>query len=333
MELVKHTNSDYGMREEAKDFPMMCVLSFIYVCNARCPNCPYNNSDIRTAYKDALYMSEEIFKIIADQCAPYHSYLRLSGGGEPMLHPQAVELIEYAKAKGAKIGLITNGSVFTDEKLHRIIKAGVDMIEFSVDAGDEITYDKVRPGLNWKILVNNVQKAVEIRNELDSPTKIIVSIINQKDVDVEAAEAFWSTMVDQVQIRKYLTWGYNEENSADASPYLPPEERVPCPWLFERLNIDSRGDVTVCGEDIAFKEKYGNIKEKAIKELWHDAKIEFYRQKHLARQGNDIELCKNCPDWKYRSWNHNYWKIEKEAEKKRKLDIENYEKNSSDITA
>lgn len=70
------------------------------------------------------------------------------------------------------------------------------------------------------------------------------SIINQEGVDVVAAEQYWSPRVDKVQIRKYLTCDYNEDLSADSSPYLPPEERIPCPWLFERLNIDSRGDVT-----------------------------------------------------------------------------------------
>jgi len=321
MDKVIHTDDQYGMRPQAKEFPMMCVLSFVYVCNAKCPNCPYNNSDIRSTYNDALYMPEDIFKLIADQCAEYKSYLRLSGGGEPMIHPQAVELIEYAKNKGAKIGLITNGSLFTEEKLKRLISAGVDMIEFSVDAGDEETYKKVRPGLDWNNLVKNVNLAVEIRNKTKSVTKIITSVINQKGVDVEKAKEFWGKIVDDVQVRKYLTWGYNKDNSADATPYLSPENKVPCPWLFERLNIDSRGDLTVCGEDIAFKEKFGNVKDKPIKELWYDKKIEYYRQKHLDRCGDEIELCRNCPDWQYRSWQYNYWNIEKEAEKKRQEKI------------
>ena len=94
-----HTNDAYGLREEAKEFPMMLVLSFIYVCNAKCPNCPYNNSSIRDKYKDAVLMSEEIFKKIADESGPYGAYLRISGGGEPMLHPQAEELMLYAKKK------------------------------------------------------------------------------------------------------------------------------------------------------------------------------------------------------------------------------------------
>jgi hypothetical protein len=30
-----------------------------------------------------------------------------------------------------------------------------------------------------------------------------------------------------------------------------------------------------------------------------------------------IEMCRGCPDWKYRSWKHNYWKIVNTAEQKR----------------
>jgi radical SAM protein with 4Fe4S-binding SPASM domain len=294
---------------------MMLVLSFVYVCNARCPNCPYNNSDIRSKYKDVMFMPEPIFKKIADECGEYGAYLRLSGGGEPMLHPQAVELMVYAKEKGSKIGLITNGSKFNAGNLTELIGAGIDVIEFSVDAPDEQTYQWVRPGLGWATLNRNVRLAVETREKLGTNTKIIASIINQKGVDVEAGEKHWSEIVDKVQVRKYLTWGYNEDNSADSTPYLSPEQRIPCPWLFERFNVDSRGDVTLCGEDIAFDEKFGNVMEKSIKEIWHGPEFTYFREKHLSGHGEDIPICRTCPDWQYRSWQYNYWKILEDAEK------------------
>ena len=60
---------------------------------------------------------------------------------------------------GARIWLNTNGSMFGPlpkqrRKLERIIAAGIDLIEFSMDAGDAETYAKVRPphggpGLSW----------------------------------------------------------------------------------------------------------------------------------------------------------------------------------------
>ncbi|HEX8949594.1 MAG TPA: radical SAM protein [Dissulfurispiraceae bacterium] len=330
-EPIEHKQEQYGIRSEAQEFPMMCVISFVYICNAQCPSCPYTNSGIRNEYRDRPIMNEDTFRLIADQCGEYGAWVRISGGGEPMLHPKAVELIEYAKKAGAKVGLITNGSRFTGESSRRLLEAQVDMIEFSVDAADPITYAGVRKGLDWDTLLKNVKRMVELRNTLKSTTKIIASGVNQVGVDIDAVAGFWEPVVDNFQKRKYLTWGINDPSkSADATPYLPPEQLVPCPFIFERLNIDSRGKVMVCGFDIAAVTDMGNIHEKGIKEIWHGEGFEFYRRMHLSKKGNEIELCKNCPDWKYRSWKHNYWKIVENAEASRrqrygKLDMQDVE--------
>src|SRR4030042_4991757 len=235
-----------------------------------------------------------------------------------MLHPKAVELMEDAKRVGAKVGLITNGSKFTEESSRRLLEAQVDMIEFSVDAADPQTYSKVRKGLKWDILLRNAKRMVRLRNKLKSSTKIIASGVNQVDVDIDKVAKFWEPIVDNFQKRKYLTWGINDPiKSADQTPYLPPEERIPCPFIFERLNIDSRGKVMVCGFDIVAVTDMGNVHKKTIKEIWHGEGFEYYRHMHLSKRGNEIELCRNCPDWQYRSWKHNYWKIIRNAERKR----------------
>jgi len=314
---TEHTQENYRIRAKAAQFPMMCVLSFVYVCNARCPNCPYTNSTIRDDYRDQPLMAEETYKIIADQCGPHQAWIRLSGGGEPMLHPQAVDLIEYAKDKGARIGLITNGSRFDESSIERLLACGTDMVEFSVDAADPQTYNRLRPGLDWYRLVATVKKFIQWRDARKTPTKIIASGVNQEGVDIEEVAAFWSPMVDEFQKRKYLTWGISEDHSADPESYLPPEERIPCPFLFERLNIDSRGKVMVCGFDIKAVTDMGNVHERSIAEIWLGRGFDYFRQKHLDRRGDDIPLCRDCPDWKYRSWKHNYWKIVSTAEQRR----------------
>lgn len=315
METIQHTNQSYGIRSEAVDFPMMIVLSFSYVCNALCPNCPYTNSHIRSDYKDAKYMSESIFKKIADEVGQFGAWLRISGGGEPLMHPQFLELMTYAKEKGCKLGIINNGSLMSLDKAEALFEIGVEMLEFSVDASTKEDYDIVRKGLDFEKLVTNIRAIYTLRNTMKAPTKIIASAINQKGIDVDQIELFWKPYVDQFQKRKYLTWGINDpENSADETPYLPPEEKIPCPFIFERLNIDSRGQVMVCGYDIAANTNMGNICEKSIQEIWHSEAFEFYRRMHLTHQGDQIMMCKECPDWKYRSWHHNYWKIIQNAE-------------------
>ncbi|MBT5753157.1 MAG: radical SAM protein [Rhodospirillaceae bacterium] len=312
----------YGVRPEAEAYPMMLVLSFTYPCNALCPHCPYTNSNIRKEYKDAPFMPEDIFRKIADESGPYNAYLRISGGGEPMLHPKAMELLIYAKKVGCRVGLITNGSLFDETNSHALLEAGVDMIEFSVDACDEATYNVVRKGLKWEVLNRNVERMVSLRDELHSPTKIVASCVNQKGVDIDDVESFWveGKGIDYLIKRKFLTWGDNTtldaERSADPAAYLNTDE-VPCPFIFERLNIDSRGNVMVCGYDIAANTQMGNVMSTSIHDIWHGPGFSHYREKHLAGRGKEIGLCAGCPDWKYRSWNHNYWKVIEKAEENR----------------
>jgi MoaA/NifB/PqqE/SkfB family radical SAM enzyme len=325
---LRHGAESYGLRPEASQYPMMLVLSFVYPCNALCPHCPYTNSNIRKEYRDAPYMPESTFKKIADESGPHSAYLRISGGGEPMLHPQVTELLVYAKSKGCKIGLITNGSLFDEENSRALLAAGVDLIEFSVDACDKPTYDIVRKGLDFDELNENVRRMIRLRNEMRSTTKVIASAVNQSGVDIAAVERYWveGMGVDYLIKRKYLTWGVNTTldptKSADPAAYLNTDE-VPCPFIFERLNIDSRGNVMVCGYDISANTSMGNVNTESVADIWHGAGFQFYRDKHLSGNGKDIPLCAGCPDWKYRSWDHNYWKVVKNAEanRQRKLGI------------
>jgi len=55
-----------------------------------------------------------------------------------------------------------------------------------------------------------------------------------------------------------------------------------------------------------------------IAEIWHGAGFGRYRRLHLERRGHEIDLCRDCPDWQYRSWRHNYWKIVRTAEERRR---------------
>ncbi len=94
---------EYGLRPGAEEFPLMVVISIIYPCNFGCPMCPYTdgNSEIRQFYHehDGDLMPVKLWEKMADECGPYGAWMRCTGGGEPMLHPQMVEMIEYAKAQ------------------------------------------------------------------------------------------------------------------------------------------------------------------------------------------------------------------------------------------
>jgi radical SAM protein with 4Fe4S-binding SPASM domain len=127
--------------------------------------------------------------------------------------------------------------------------------------------------------------------------------------------------VDNVIVRKFLTWGsstgIDPNASADPMAYLDREGSVPCPYPFHRLNIDARGKVEVCGFDITGRTDMGNVRERGIRDVWRGALFEQWREKHRCGKGGDIPLCAECPDWKYRSWEHNYRKALAHAQRRR----------------
>lgn len=307
----------YGFKSGAERFPLMVVCSVSYVCNSRCPSCPFTSSGLREKYRDAKFMRPQLFERIADECGEYGALIRLTGGGEPLLNPHMVDMIEYAKNKGAKIGLITNGSLLTPQTVDRLLVCNTDAIEISADAADKETYDKVRVGLDFERLLVNVRYLVDQRNTLKSKSKVIVSIVNQKALEgkIDKAVSFWEKIVDQVQVRKYLTWGINDASkSADPEPLM--RERVPCPFPFERLNIDSRGKAVFCSYDIVGETDFGNVSDQSIQSIWVGKKLTAWRNLLLEGKYEQIDVCSKCPDWRYRSWEYNYWHLMEKAEKK-----------------
>lgn len=316
---IKHTPEVFGFKEGCEEFPKMIVVSVSYVCNARCSHCPYTNSQIRRQYHKFKFIQPDLFKKISDEAGEYGAYIRLTGGGEPLLHPQILELIEYAKSKGARIGLITNGSLLTPSTSNRLLSAETDMIEVSADAGDAETYAMIRVGLDFDKLVRNVRHLVKERNRRKSKSRVIASVVNQKAVRDKLDEIveFWANIVDDVQVRKFLTWNIlNSSESGDPEPYLG--ERVPCPWPFERLNIDTRGVVGFCGFDIKWESNFGNVYKRSIKSIWNGRKFNQWRKLILEGKYEEIPICRVCPDWRYRSWEYNYYLVVKKAELIRK---------------
>ena len=330
-----------GARTGAEEFPMMVVLSIIYPCNFGCPMCPYTdgNSEIRRYYHDrhADLMPVTLWNKIAEECGRYGSWLRCTGGGEPMLHPHMVEMVERAKTLGARVWMNTNGSMFGPHpafraKLERLVRAGIDLLEFSMDAGDAVTYAVVRPPRGgaprhpeqwFANHVDNVRAALRLRGELGSPTRIVVSMIRQKAVEdsLDRAVRFWTKDigVDEVITRKFLSWDDNTsirlDQALDADLYqgLPAERRDACVWPFERLNVDTLGRVALCGQDINFRTSslFPNINDTSIHEVWHGEAFNRYRRLHLEGRGAAAWPCRGCSAWLagIRDWQHGWIKV------------------------
>ena len=219
-------------------------------------------------------------------------------------------------------------------KLRRVIAAGIDLIEFSMDAGDAETYAVVRPPhrggpprdpQKWWSERGRTTCAPRSRcaRSCKAPTRIVVSIIRQEQIEgkLDAAIDFWikEVGVDEVITRKFLTWDDNTHiemgHALDPHLYrsLPTQKTEPCVWPFERLNVDTLGRIALCGQDISFRtaELFPNANDVSIKEIWQGERFNWYRRMHLEGRGAEAFPCRGCSAWfaGIRDWDHGWLKV------------------------
>ncbi|MDD2804943.1 MAG: radical SAM protein [Elusimicrobiales bacterium] len=110
------------------------VLELTPDCNHRCAWC-YNAWRHRDFPPPSLGLEDwkRIVLKLERQARPRRIAL---SGGEPLLHPQAFELIEFIRARSIGVNLLTNGSLLDEAKAGRLVKAGVSVIEIPLPAAD-----------------------------------------------------------------------------------------------------------------------------------------------------------------------------------------------------
>ena len=94
-----------------------------------------------------------------------------------MLHPKLIDMISYAKKVGCNVGIITNGSLLDKAKRKALLETNIDAVDISVDAFSKEVYEKIRQGLDFKKLIENVSTFVALRNKLKKKTLIFCSIV------------------------------------------------------------------------------------------------------------------------------------------------------------
>jgi len=108
-------------------------------CNLKCIHCYSQSKDIE--YPNELTTKEA--KAMLDDIAEYGAPVILFSGGEPLMRTDLLELISYAKQKGLRAVISTNGTLITKEKAGELKKFGLSYVGISLDGLKE-TNDRFR---------------------------------------------------------------------------------------------------------------------------------------------------------------------------------------------
>jgi SynChlorMet cassette radical SAM/SPASM protein ScmF len=112
-------------------------------CNLRCRHC-WIAPKYQTEGKSYAVLDLDLFKSIIEQAKP----LGLTGvkltGGEPLLHPQINEILEYIQTDDLSVMLETNGVLCKPELAERIAACKDPFVSVSLDGADSETHEWVR---------------------------------------------------------------------------------------------------------------------------------------------------------------------------------------------
>jgi putative heme d1 biosynthesis radical SAM protein NirJ1 len=98
-------------------------------CNLKCIHC-YSNSESKK-YEGELDTGEALRFI--DHLAEFKVPVILFSGGEPLLREDLIELVTYAKSKGMRATISTNGTLLSRDKVATLKNLGVGYIGVSLD--------------------------------------------------------------------------------------------------------------------------------------------------------------------------------------------------------
>ncbi|MFA5272450.1 MAG: radical SAM protein, partial [Candidatus Omnitrophota bacterium] len=244
--------------------PQIAQVDITGKCNNNCIGCwvhsPYIKKPPRDKNKE---LSFEFTKKIIDELAGMGTKeIFLAGSGEPLLHPQATQVISLIKGKDLKLNIVTNALLLTPETAHLLVDLGVDMLTVSIWAGTDRAYIKTHPGKNsqdFYAIKNNlclVNKLKLEKNVFLPKVKIynVICNLNYRDIskmidfalDVGAQDIEFQ-LIDTIKGQtSFLALSDSQINEV--------KDQI--------LALSKR-------EDLFFKDLslFGNIKEKELKEF------------------------------------------------------------------
>ena len=171
-----------------------------FACNLRCVMCPWR--EMAKGATNQGIMTQEIWQSIQPYL-PEAQSVDFTGGGEPLLQPRLAQWIAEARAAGCETGFLSNGLLLNQEKLEKILEAGINWICISMDGANAEIYNKIRVGSNFERVCQNVANIARLRDDNQPKTMINFVLMDMNFHQVEEIVRLAARLgVDQVNFKQ-----------------------------------------------------------------------------------------------------------------------------------
>jgi MoaA/NifB/PqqE/SkfB family radical SAM enzyme len=129
-------------------------------CNIACRMCMRNSWD-----EPSGWMSSETFDVILENLENISPMPIVSFGGlgEPLAHPDFIDMVVRIKKLGGRVEMITNGTLLDERRSRQLVDGGLDMVWVSIDGASPESYADVRLGAALPEVLANLDRLRELR--------------------------------------------------------------------------------------------------------------------------------------------------------------------------
>lgn len=296
-------------RDRVRGMPYRYTIDPLNVCNLRCALCP---TGLGTLKRERGKISFEDYKRLVDQIAPHAYLVELYNWGEPFLHPQIFDMIEYASSRKIAVRLSTNLNHFSEEMAIKTVRSGLDAMIVSVDGATQATYEKYRRRGRLDRVLSNLETLVAQKKKAKSRKPFITfrmlvnryneteieslrHIASSLDVDAFTIGALFIDTSDPAQVKEWLP--SREELSYYDYSSGALENVWHCSDLWESMTINCDGGLSPCCWLHDKKNDYEDALARPLKEIWNGPAYVSSRRVFARggpKQGTVKTICTVC---------------------------------------
>ncbi|MCR5701982.1 MAG: radical SAM protein [Lachnospiraceae bacterium] len=286
--------------------PFILMVEPSDACNFRCKFCPSGDLELLKSIeaRKQRNMEWDIFQKIANDMCEFENkvkVLRLYKDGEPLLNPRFADMVSYAKKIGAceRVDTTTNASLLTHDLSDKIIEAGLDRINISIEGIDSQQYlEFSNYKIDYKKFVDELTYLYEHRKQCE----VIIKISGDSLTETQKEEFLniYGNIADGVSIESVMNCWHDFELkdvkvNDKVGVYGQPLTNVEvCPYVFYEMAINSDGTASVCFLDWTREMIIGDVKTQSVKEIWESDERYKYLEMFLKKERRNNPICSKC---------------------------------------
>lgn len=270
-----------GTTTDAQQLPHQVTLELTTQRRVNGPLVPQHWIELDRQNNQHQLDKQLAFNIIDQLATQPDICLRFGGLGDPTLHPDFAEIVNYASnSKIQSLGLDTD-LLLTAQEVDNLSKLHFDFITVNLNADTANTYRELMGEFNlvpeadgFKCVVANIQYLMQERQNKPCPRLpwIMPSMVKVRS-NVHELESFfdrWKVITGHAIIKRFMTGGglLDDQSPVPMTPPAGPQRRRTLPLL----TIHCDGQVTLGDQDWQAANPLGNAAETKLLDLWSNAK-------------------------------------------------------------